>query len=533
MAKHQRIGFTLIELLIFSAIFSLIIGSFITVLIVMVNVQVSQSASGEASQQGQFLVQQLQYYIESARLVDMPQDVSGSSLTLREVVGSSSSDPTIFTVSSGTIYFQQGAAGTPQAFTSNKVTISNLSFTRHYNTNSSSSPYGTDSVSYAFTISSNAGNQQYSQSFQSSATVLAPVERVALIQQAKVEDNTGSSETNLSKAFPTNNESGDLLLAVVAYRGTATTSITDTNGNTWARIASTTTVTPIGTVALYNAANIASGANTSTVSFGSGATYASVMLYEYRGAATTAPFDAYGTQAQVGMSTPASPSVSPTSTVELLFGIDDNSNPTSATFSPGTGYTLESSSTGGNTTQVFVEGMNQYISNPVAAAWQSSVLTSSTAMIATFKVGAGSGGSSFTCGSPLVDARDSQSYTTVQIGTQCWMQQNLNVGTEIAGATNQGTNVSSAASIQKYCYSDNASNCTSQGGLYQWTQTVGGSSGCDGTGAGRPACTTPIQGVCPANWHIPSHYEWTQLERTTCTSGTCATDFPYDETTQG
>ena len=145
----------------------------------------------------------------------------------------------------------------------------------------------------------------------------------------------------------------------------------------------------------------------------------------------------------------------------------------------------------------------------------------------------GSGGSSFTCGSPLVDARDSQSYATVQIGTQCWMQQNLNVGTEIAGATNQGTNVSSASSIQKYCYGDASSSCTTYGGLYQWTQAVGGSTGCDGTGAGQPACTTPIQGICPANWHIPSHYEWTELELATCTSGTCATDFPYDETTQG
>jgi len=145
----------------------------------------------------------------------------------------------------------------------------------------------------------------------------------------------------------------------------------------------------------------------------------------------------------------------------------------------------------------------------------------------------GSGGSSFTCGSPLVDARDSQSYATVQIGTQCWMQQNLNVGTEILGATNQGTNVSSASSIQKYCYSNNPSNCTSQGGLYQWTQAVGGSTGCDGTGASQPACTVPIQGVCPANWHIPSHYEWTELELATCTSETCATDFPYNETTTG
>ena len=151
-------------------------------------------------------------------------------------------------------------------------------------------------------------------------------------------------------------------------------------------------------------------------------------------------------------------------------------------------------------------------------------------LAASFQIGFQIG---WTCGSPLVDSRDGQSYATVQIGLQCWMAQNLNVGTEILGATNQGTNVSSASSIQKYCYSDASSSCATYGGLYQWTQTVGGSAGCDGTGAGQPACTTPIQGVCPANWHIPSHYEWTELERATCTSGTCATDFPYDETTQG
>jgi type II secretory pathway pseudopilin PulG len=385
MAKHRRAGFTLIELLIFSAIFSLIIGAFITVLVVMVTVQASQSASGEAQQQGQFLVQQFQYYIESARLVDMTQDVPANTLVLREPIASSSYDPTIFTVSNGTVYLQQGVMNTPQALTSNKVTISNLSFTRHYSTNSSSSAFGTDSVSYFFTVSAKAGSQQYSQSFQSSVTVLAPVGRIALLQQVKIEDNSGSPDASLSQTFPTNNEAGDLLIAVVAYRGTATTSITDVNGNTWTAIASTTTATPVGTVVLYDAPNVEAGANSSTITFGAGATNASLMLYEYRGGATISPFDAYGAEAQVAVSAPASPLVSPSSGVELLFGVDDNSGPTSATFSPGTGYALESVSTGGNATQVSVEDTNQDISNPVGASWQSSVLTSSTAMIVTFK----------------------------------------------------------------------------------------------------------------------------------------------------
>ena len=62
---------------------------------------------------------------------------------------------------------------------------------------------------------------------------------------------------------------------------------------------------------------------------------------------------------------------------------------------------------------------------------------------------------------------------------------------------------------------------------------MGGAAGCDGTGAGQPACTVPVQGICPTGWHMPSHYEYNLLELTTCTSGSCATDFPYDESTQG
>ncbi|MDD2490562.1 MAG: FISUMP domain-containing protein [Bacilli bacterium] len=39
--------------------------------------------------------------------------------------------------------------------------------------------------------------------------------------------------------------------------------------------------------------------------------------------------------------------------------------------------------------------------------------------------------------------------------------------------------------------------------------------------------------ACPLGWHLPTHDELTTLERAICTSGTCATDFPYDEETEG
>ena len=102
-----------------------------------------------------------------------------------------------------------------------------------------------------------------------------------------------------------------------------------------------------------------------------------------------------------------------------------------------------------------------------------------------------------------------------------------------AGVNSQGTSCSApdGSDIQKYCYSDSAGNCTTYGGLYQWDQTMCGGASCNGTGASQPACSSPVQGICPTGWHVPSHYEWNLLELAVCTSGTCATDFPYNTST--
>jgi len=131
--------------------------------------------------------------------------------------------------------------------------------------------------------------------------------------------------------------------------------------------------------------------------------------------------------------------------------------------------------------------------------------------------------SSWSCGSTLIDGRDAKTYATVLIGAQCWMQQNLNVGTMVTGVTTQGT---SSVSIQKYCYNNLESGCTSGGGLYQWDQAMTGTT------------TAGTKGICPTGWHIPTHDEFTTLERATCLSNgtattTCYTNFPYDTITTG
>jgi uncharacterized protein (TIGR02145 family) len=101
----------------------------------------------------------------------------------------------------------------------------------------------------------------------------------------------------------------------------------------------------------------------------------------------------------------------------------------------------------------------------------------------------------FSCGNNLSDIRDNKVYPTVQIGTQCWMQKNLNYGTSLQGTTEQTDNCIN----EKYCYSDNAANCTLYGGLYQWDELMAYSN------------TPGSQGLCPPGWHVPAQSEWNTL----------------------
>lgn len=90
---------------------------------------------------------------------------------------------------------------------------------------------------------------------------------------------------------------------------------------------------------------------------------------------------------------------------------------------------------------------------------------------------------------------DNNNYTIVQIGTQTWMAENLNVGVRINGLVDQTNN----SIIEKYCYDNNDSNCAVYGGIYQWDEAM------------QYSTTPGIQGICPAGWHFPTDGEWTIL----------------------
>ncbi len=101
---------------------------------------------------------------------------------------------------------------------------------------------------------------------------------------------------------------------------------------------------------------------------------------------------------------------------------------------------------------------------------------------------------SFMCGDTI--QYGGQVYHTLAIGTQCWMKENLNVGTRIDGSQNQTDN----NIIEKYCYDNLETNCAIYGGLYQWNELI------------QYAMPLPAnQGICPNAWHIPTDTEFTTL----------------------
>jgi uncharacterized protein (TIGR02145 family) len=97
------------------------------------------------------------------------------------------------------------------------------------------------------------------------------------------------------------------------------------------------------------------------------------------------------------------------------------------------------------------------------------------------------------CGASVQIQGDDESYGTVQIGNQCWMTRNLNVGNPIAySPTNNSV-------VEKRCYGNHPDNCDKYGGLYQWDEMM------------NYATNEGAQGICPSGWHIPTLNEWNIL----------------------
>lgn len=82
-------------------------------------------------------------------------------------------------------------------------------------------------------------------------------------------------------------------------------------------------------------------------------------------------------------------------------------------------------------------------------------------------------------------------YNTIQMGDQCWMRENLDVGVQINSSSySRNNNV-----VEKYYYNDDPDYGAIYGGLYQWFEAM------------QYTTIAGSQGICPAGWHIPTREE--------------------------
>ena len=101
-------------------------------------------------------------------------------------------------------------------------------------------------------------------------------------------------------------------------------------------------------------------------------------------------------------------------------------------------------------------------------------------------------------------------YHTIQIGDQCWLKENLDIGNMInsyTGGTNSDGQQTDNSVIEKYCYNNTSANCTTYGGLYQWGEAM------------EYVTTEGTQGICPSGWHIPTLAEFTALKNIVSSDG--------------
>ncbi len=99
---------------------------------------------------------------------------------------------------------------------------------------------------------------------------------------------------------------------------------------------------------------------------------------------------------------------------------------------------------------------------------------------------------------------ENQWYHTIQVGGQCWMKENMNVGEMIMGNQTQTNN----GTIEKYCYANSTMMCDLRGALYIWDELM------------QYSTENRARGICPEGWHIPSDEEFKVLE------GMVDTNFP-------
>ncbi len=110
---------------------------------------------------------------------------------------------------------------------------------------------------------------------------------------------------------------------------------------------------------------------------------------------------------------------------------------------------------------------------------------------------------------PTVKDHQGNRYRTVQIGTQCWMAENMRCTTSPTGKQWLSNPRFSAAQPEYAAYYASPTDEIRYGMLYNWTAALDISS----HGRHKPF-GKKVRGICPEGWHIPDNDDWSLLFNT-------------------
>jgi uncharacterized protein (TIGR02145 family) len=109
----------------------------------------------------------------------------------------------------------------------------------------------------------------------------------------------------------------------------------------------------------------------------------------------------------------------------------------------------------------------------------------------------------------MTDPRDNKTYPTVQIGSQCWIAEDLNYGTEIPADLAQRDNCLPEK------YHNPASGIQHPASVYQWDELM------------QYDEVVSNQGLCPPGWHVPAETDWNTLFANYINNGFAASPLKY------
>lgn len=189
----------------------------------------------------------------------------------------------------------------------------------------------------------------------------------------------------------------------------------------------------------------------------------------------------------------------------VFFGCSDNSSSTSAASAPESSATVqeETSSDTKDTASSAVDSSSD--SQKSSSSTDTQIQPSSSDIIEDLK----SKHKSETYYDPdhniLIDGRDDEIYTTVVIGEQTWMAQNLRYTPDTTKSECMSVTVESDEELRLTC-----------GNMYNWLTIM--NLDCEIITEYDPVNhpetsleTQSHQGICPEGWHVPSEDEWREL----------------------